>query len=103
MSDSVTVSLLYNTETVTLSIQAYLLSSPSEKIIDILILTGSKKERKRASASKNLAPSAREQWDPLRKGPRAAHTGLEQPQGWCGGGVHVLFWLQDSTCRRVQE
>ena len=102
MSDSVTVSLLYNTEIVTLCLLKPL-KQPFKENIDNLILTGSKKERKRASASKNLAPSAREQWDPLRKGPRAAHTGLEQPQGWCGGGVHVLFWLQDSTCRRVQE
>ena len=77
MSDTVTVSLLYNTET-----GHCLLKQPFKENIDILILTGGKKERKRASASKNLATSAREQWDPLRKGSRAAHTGLEQPQGW---------------------
>ena len=53
-----------------------------KQAIDILILTGHKKERKRASVSKNLAVSAREQWDPLREGPGAAHTGLDQPQGW---------------------
>ena len=81
MSDSVDMSPFHCYITVTVY-SSIALKQPFKEKIDLLILPGRKKERERASASKNLATSAREQWDPLRKGSGAAHTGLDQPQGW---------------------